>query len=191
MELVALPVVVLTIVFAPEVVRVIAGSAYDEAAAVLRVLMLGVGISYLSGVYGNALAALGRQGVLLRLSLVVLGVNLALNLALIPPFGVEGASVAVALSELAAFLGIRRLYRQVGTPPPLSIDVRVLAAAAVMAVVVAPKFLLADAPALPLALAGGVVGLLAYALALVGLRALPEAITGLLPARLARPRPRT
>ena len=102
--------VVLGIVFADDIVAVIGGDAFADAAWVLRILMLALGISYVNGVYGNALLAIGRQDALFKWSLVILGFNLAANLALIPPFGVVGASIAVVLSEALAFLAVRRLY---------------------------------------------------------------------------------
>ena len=117
METVALPLVVLFFVLADDVIRVIGDTQYEEAGWVLRILMLALAISYLSGVYGHALPALGLQNRLFKWSLVILGVNLVINLALIPPFGAVGAAVAVVLSEVVGFVVVRHLYSEVGTPP--------------------------------------------------------------------------
>ena len=54
-------------------IEVIAGAEYADAAWVLRILTLALGISYLNGVYGHALIALGRQNQLFRWSVVILG----------------------------------------------------------------------------------------------------------------------
>jgi O-antigen/teichoic acid export membrane protein len=191
MQLVALPIVLLTALFAPQIVVVIGGESYADAAPVLQILMVGVGVSYMTGVYGNALPALGQQREFFKWSVVVLVINLALNLVLIPPFGVIGAAVAVLLSELAVFAIIRWLYSRVGTPARVPPSPRVMAAAAIMTLVVSPKFLLDGAPPLALAVAGGALGLLAYLLALAWLRALPETMTAQLPPRLARALSRT
>ena len=100
MGAIALPLVVFFSVFADDVIRVIGGAGLRRRRAwVLRILMLALAVSYLSGVYGNALPALGRQNRLFKWTLVVLGRNLVINLALIPPFGVMGAAIAVVLAR--------------------------------------------------------------------------------------------
>jgi O-antigen/teichoic acid export membrane protein len=188
METLALPLTLLTIVFSREIVEVVGGGKYHEGAAVLAILMAGVGVSYLNGVYGNALPALGRQGRLFRWSLPVIGLNLVLNLALIPPLGVRGAAIAVVASEVLGFYVVRRLYMEVGRPARIG-DPSLIAAAAVMLAVVAPKFLIGHHGAVPsfaIAAAGGGLGLIAYVIALVGFRAVPEAIAVHLPRRLSR-----
>jgi O-antigen/teichoic acid export membrane protein len=187
MEVLALPLVALGIVFADDIVAVIGGPEFADAAWVLRILMLALGISYLNGVYGNALLALGRQDPLFKWSLVILGFNLAANLALIPPFGVIGASVAVVLSEALAFLAVRHLYGRGGLSPRIVPDPRILLAGAVMVVAVAPKFLLPDGAvaALPMVLLGSALGLLVYCAAMAALHAVPEAIAAQLPRRLS------
>ncbi len=124
MEVIALPLVALGIVFADDIVTVIGGTDFADAASVLRILMLALGLSYVNGVYGNALLALGRQDAFFRWSLVILGFNLVANLVLIPPFGVEGAAVAVVLSEALAFCrdppAVRRGRAEPAHPPGCS-----------------------------------------------------------------------
>jgi O-antigen/teichoic acid export membrane protein len=177
----------LGIVFAGDVIRVIGSPEYASAASVLRILMLALAISYLNGVYGHALVALGQQNRLFVCSALVLAANVALNLALIPPLGIDGAAIAVVLSELLAFVVVRALYGRVGTPPGARLEPRMLLAAAVMVVAVAPRFLLPDDLAAPLVvIAGGVVGVGAYAVALIVLKAVPEAIATHLPGRAAQ-----
>jgi O-antigen/teichoic acid export membrane protein len=182
MEAVALPVVLITAVFAADVIEVIAGAQYADAAWVLRILTLGLGISYLNGVYGSALTALGRQNQLFRWSLVILACNLAINMVLIPPFGVVGAAVAVVISELLAFVVVRRLYAQVGTAPPLTVNVRMLLAGAAMVVAAAPALLLpGDLTGSLLAVVGGTA-----AGVLVALHAVPPAVVAHVPPRILR-----
>jgi O-antigen/teichoic acid export membrane protein len=172
---IALPTVVLGITFAPEIVQVVGGDAYEDSATVLSILIVALAMSYLNGVYGNALLALGRQAALLAVTSAVLVVNLAVNLAMIPPWGVRGAAVAVVISEILAVFLVRRYYvKAAGRPatPPLG---RIVAAAAVLAALGAAKLLLiGDLPALAGALGGGALGLVLYAGLLVGFRALPE-----------------
>jgi O-antigen/teichoic acid export membrane protein len=186
MEVIALPAVLLVAVFADDVIRVIADQDYADAAWVLRILTFALGISYLNGVYGHALPALGRQNRLFRLSLVVLACNLAINLALIPPFGVVGAAVAVVISEVIAFVFVRRLYGEVGTAPTPKVDPRILLAGAVMVIAVMPALLLPNTlgGALLTVALGGALGMLVYAGVLIALRAVPQAIAVHLPPRV-------
>ena len=188
MEAIALPLVLVFAMFADDVIRVIAGDDFSDAAWVLRILTVALGVSYLSGVYGNALPALGRQNQLFRWSLVVLGANLVVNLALIPPFGVVGAAIAVVLSELIGFAVVRHLYGQVGRAPWPSFEPRMLLAGLLMAAAMAPLLLVPNgfAGSLVAVAVGGALGGLVYAAALIALRAVPAAIVPYLPARVLR-----
>jgi O-antigen/teichoic acid export membrane protein len=187
MEVLALPLVMLGIVFADDIVTVIGGDAFADAAWVLRILMLALGISYVNGVYGNALLAIGRQDALFKWSMLILGFNLAANLALIPPLGVIGASIAVVLSEALAFLAVRRLYGKGGLTPRMLPDPRILLAGAVTLIAVAPKFLLPEGTvgAPVTVVVGSAFGLAVYVVAIAALRATPEAIAAQLPRRLS------
>ena len=188
MEAVALPAVLITAVLASDVIEVIAGTEYADAAWVLRILTLALGISYLSGVYGHALTALGRQNQLFRWSLVILAVNLVINLALIPPFGVIGAGVAVVISEVLGLVILRRLYNEVGTAPPFTISIRMVVAGAAMVLAAAPALLLPSglAGSLVAVVGGSVVGVLVYAAALIALQAVPSAVAAHVPPRILR-----
>lgn len=72
--------------------------SYADMAATLRVLMLGVVALSLSRMLANYMAAIGRPGVNIAGSVVALVANIALNVALIPLWGVEGAATATAIS---------------------------------------------------------------------------------------------
>lgn len=174
MEMLVLPIVVLTAVFAPQIVAIVGGGAFSRAAPTLQILMVGLAASFVNGVYGNTLVAQGRQRSLLRVTVAVLGINLALNLALIPPFGIEGAAVAVSASELLALVLIRRLYLQVGSPPTNPLRARMLGAGAVLLAAIAFRWLPGSNAAI--VVAGGAVSLIAYVIALLRFRALPPTV---------------
>jgi O-antigen/teichoic acid export membrane protein len=61
LEAIALPITALLAIFAPEIVVVLGGHKYVRAAPVLAILALALGLSYLNGVFGSALLALGQQ----------------------------------------------------------------------------------------------------------------------------------
>ena len=182
MEAFALPVVVVTAVFADEIVRVIGGPGFADAAPVLQ-LILAIGVSYLNGVYGNALVALGRQSALLRLSVIVLAANLAINLVLIPPLGAKGAAIAVVATEVLAFFAVRRLYGRHAGALPSPPHGRILLAGLGLLAAVAIRALAGGLPDLLLIAVGGAAALAAYGTLLVSLRAVPEPIAALLAPR--------
>jgi O-antigen/teichoic acid export membrane protein len=175
MELIAVPVLVLVVALADPIVVLIGGSEFEDAALVLQILMIGLAISFVNGVYGNALVAIGRQAKLFWLSLLVLGANIAMNLVAIPLWGVEGAAVAVSLSELIAFFVVRKLYADAATLPRGERRGRVALAGLAMVAALAwvPWAPLGD---LALVLVAGVVGAVVYGVALLLLRALPEVV---------------
>lgn len=169
-------------IFSPEIVVVLGGGKYAAAAPVLAILALALAISYLSGAYGNALLALGRQRTLFWIAVGPLAVNLAANLLLIPALGVNGAAVAVVISELVGLILIRLYYVRVAGPPRAPRHTRILAAGTTLALLAALKFaLVPHAAPLLVVLVGGLLGILLYAGALVRFAALPAEILDQIP----------
>jgi O-antigen/teichoic acid export membrane protein len=166
------------VVFAEEIVDVVGGPRFDSAAPVLQIFSVGVAMSYMAAVVVQGLIALGQQRMLLRLSLIGLVLNVALNLALIPIWGTRGAAVAFAATEVFA-LGLNLVvYARIAKAPRMQRSPQLLAAACVMALVVLPKSLPAveaASPALVLAV-GGLLSLTVYVCSLYALRAIPRDI---------------
>jgi O-antigen/teichoic acid export membrane protein len=189
MQLLAVPVLLLG-VFAEELLVLIGGPAFRPAADALRLMLLALALAYMQTVLGHALVAQGRQRLALRVSLQVLVLNLVLNVALIPEFGIIGAAIALVVSELASLLLMWRRFRETGTPPRLRLSLAQCGAAAAMLIAfVGARWLGGEAglSAAPLLLVGGALGSIAYLVALAGLGGLPpEAMSGL--ARLRRRR---
>ncbi len=156
LQVVTVPVLVFFIAFAPEVIEVLGGSEFSDAAPVLRILMVNAAIVYVGTLFFQALVALGRQKKLFWLLLAVVAVNVPVNLVLIPLWGAEGAALAVVISELAAFALALRLYRDVGPLPRIERARATLLAGGAMAVVAAGFKLLPVADALPALIAVGV-----------------------------------
>jgi O-antigen/teichoic acid export membrane protein len=182
LEAIALPMAALLAIFSPEIVVLLGGHKYADAAPVLAILAVALGISYLNGVFGNALVALGHQRRLLWLTMATLAINLIVNLALIPPWGPVGAATAVVVSEIVALAVVRGFYvRTVGPPssPPHS---RIAIAGSTLGLLAAAKFALplGSKPLLVVGV-GGLLGVLIYSAALLRLGALPECLTNRLP----------
>lgn len=95
-----LPVTVGGALVAPMLVQLIYGSAYAESAPPLAALMASVALNVLRFVPLAALVASGRPREVLKVSVVGAAVNVALNLALIPRFGMLGAATSTVTTDV-------------------------------------------------------------------------------------------
>lgn len=122
------------LVLAPELVQLVAGDGFAEADTPLRLLLCAAAPAWISGLLGYTLIAGHRQRLVLRLSVVALVVNLALNLALVPSYGADAAAAVALGCELFLVTGGWLLVRaQLGIAPRLRMLWRAVVAAAVMA----------------------------------------------------------
>jgi O-antigen/teichoic acid export membrane protein len=173
---VGLPIAAGGLVVAPQVVELVAGDGFADAADPLRVLLFAGALAAVSGLFGYALIAAGRQTSALRLSIVALTVNLALNFALVPSLGVDAAAAVALGSELIMVAGgLWLVRRELGLRPRFRIAGRALIAAAAMAGALALVPAESLAVLLPLGIAIYAVAL--YALGGVDRRAI-EALRG-------------
>ena len=126
------------LVVAPELVRLIGGDEFAGAAGPLRLLLFAVVLAFVSGLFGHALIAAGRQASALRLGIGALVFNLVLNLALVPPFGIDAAAAVALASELLLVGGgLFLVRRELGLNPRFLLLWRAVVAAAAMASVLA------------------------------------------------------
>ena len=126
------------LVVASDLVRLLGGEEFAGAADPLRLLLFAVALAFVSGLFGHALIAGGRQGSALRLALAALAFNLVLNLALVPPYGIEAAAAVALASELLLVAGgLVLVRRDLGLTPHFRLLWRAPAAAAVMGAVLA------------------------------------------------------
>jgi O-antigen/teichoic acid export membrane protein len=159
--LVTVPVAVGGALVAPLLVTLLFGRAYGDSAVALQVLVLSVPVAALREVAVAALIARHQEPALLRVNAVAAVVNVGLNLALIPAFGLAGAAWATVASE-AVRLWVAAVAARAAVLAnwPLGTLARVTAAGAAMGVAV---HLSGTATSLAAIAVGGVV----YPLALV------------------------
>lgn len=140
---VSLPLVVLLLFFPDVVISVTFGADYTSAATALQLLTVPIFVTIVMGANAKALIALGHTNVQLYVNGGMAVLNVALNVVLIPAFGITGAAVAsmIALSGRDVLYTLA-LYRWHGIQPfskpllkPLAV-VAVLAPAAYFAFVV-------------------------------------------------------
>ena len=129
LTLAAVAVMVLCVPLAPEIVAVIGGGdEFDGAVPVVRLLAVAVAFVFVTTYFFHALVALNRQRELVILIVVVLVLNVALNAALIPPAGAEGAALALILSEVASLVLVAGAYSRVARLPRLAKPLRLASA---------------------------------------------------------------
>jgi O-antigen/teichoic acid export membrane protein len=120
------------------VIELVAGDGFAEAADPLRILLFAGALAAVSGLLGYALIAGGRQTSALRLALVALALNIALNLALVPSLGIDAAAAVTVASEVFMVAGgIWLVRRELHLRPRFALAWRVVLAAAVMGGVLA------------------------------------------------------
>ncbi|MGI9094348.1 MAG: oligosaccharide flippase family protein, partial [Thermoleophilaceae bacterium] len=90
MQIGALALVTIFVGFAREIVTVVGGPGFGDAALVLEILVVGVGLTYVGNVLAQVLLAINRQGQLFALALALLPANVLLNVALLPLWGARG-----------------------------------------------------------------------------------------------------
>lgn len=107
----------LGIIAAPLAVPLIFGDAFSGAVAPLRVLLVSAAVAAVFSVFGPLLTAHGVLWPVTRGVVIAVTLNVALDILLVPPFGLTGAALAtlVAYSVTAAF-ALVAARRRLGLP---------------------------------------------------------------------------
>jgi O-antigen/teichoic acid export membrane protein len=137
--LLAVPLVAGGLVLAPQIVALVGGPDFADAATPLQILLVAGALSWVNGVFGFALVAKRRQAAALWLNLTALAFNVSLNLLLVPLYGIVVAAVVTVASELVILAGsVRLMRRHFAFFPRLRTLVPAVACAAAMAAVLWP-----------------------------------------------------
>jgi len=111
----SLPAFVALLVFPEQLLRLVGGTDFVAGAAVTVILALGQVVNAVTGPCGTVLTMSGRVAVNMADNVAALLLNVALNLWLIPTYGVVGAAVAWAVSlaavNVARVVQVRALVR--------------------------------------------------------------------------------
>ncbi len=107
--------------FAPQIYRLLYGTAFLSAAYPFALLLVARMIAVLNGIFGWGLWAQHRDGLMLRLTVAAAIVSLPLNFCLIPRLGLSGAAGVCVICEtlmlLATAWASRVLLQQSGSAP--------------------------------------------------------------------------
>jgi len=160
---IGLPLAAGGVVLATGIVELAGGSEFAGSAEPLRLLLPAGALAYVNGLFGYALIAKNRQRDALWLNVVGLVLNLALNFALVPTYGIVAAAAVTLGCEVVILGGSWFLMRtHYGFFPSLVGAGKALLAALVMAGVLWP---LRHGPVIPLVALGAVVyGVVLFAL---------------------------
>jgi O-antigen/teichoic acid export membrane protein len=152
----SMPLIIVLVVCGDELVTFVLGDRYKDAAEPLAIISGSMVLGFLNYLFWNALLAAYEERAKLKIMLVALPLNVALNLVLIPPYGPTGAAIALLASDL--LVGIWQVLvvdRRVFSIPMLRIAL-VPSVACVVAVILG----LAIASELPVL--GGVAGVVLF-----------------------------
>ncbi|WP_238515727.1 flippase [Thermococcus sp. 4557] len=112
------PVFLFVFVFPESAINLFFGPKYLEASTALRILSAGFMFHVMMGLNGMSLIAVGEPSANLTGNLFAAAANVALNIVLIPIYGIEGAAVATAVSYVTANLyRTWWLHRKTGIHP--------------------------------------------------------------------------
>jgi len=131
---VTLPFVVGGLMIAPQLLRAIFGEEYSPAATALRLLLVSLFFIALHGASRNLFLAYERLGIETWIMAAGVVVNVGLNLALIPRYGLNGAALATAAADGVILILCVVAVARFGIRPSLWLLVVPLAAGGAMAV---------------------------------------------------------
>ena len=165
-----------TVVAAPGVVSVMAGSGYADAATPLRIIAATLLASFLAAPLGFALLSLHRHALLLLANAVALAVAIPTLLILVPAHGASGAATATAIGDWTLIAAYAVALWRAGSPVTMRPFLVLKSAAAAL---VAAAVVLSPLPTL----VNGGLALGVYGALLLLTRAVPDELFDLLPRR--------
>ena len=116
----ALPVVIVIVVFGELIIRIVFGPEYESAYVPLVILCVGQLVNASMGSVGALLNMTGHERDTTKSILVAAVVNVALNLSLVPLWGIIGAAVATACTLIAWNLVMwHKVRARIGIEPSL------------------------------------------------------------------------
>lgn len=112
------PIAVWIFISAPLIVSLLFGDNYRDAVPVLRILAPAIVFLFPGALYIYLFSAIGKQGLQTLTAALCLGVNIALDLLLIPRYGHSGAAAATLIAEGVFFASGLWLLVRTGYRPP-------------------------------------------------------------------------
>lgn len=165
---IAAPMIVGGIVLSLSLLKAIFGPEYVEGAGAFRLLLLSIGFVFIHGAMHNILLVSNRLKVEMWIMAVAAGLNIGLNIILIPRYGLVGAAFVTALAEGLVLLMMLFAIHKIGIRLDFQPVSRPLLAAGVMG-----ASLIVFGTNRPLALCLGL-GFVVYVFTLIVFRGIPQ-----------------
>lgn len=102
--LLGLPIAMGTTVVSRQIIELVYGGRFEDSVRVLQVLIWAAPAIFLNSLLGNVLYASGKQSVAAVTSGLKIGVNVMLNLLLIPDYNYLGAGIATVATEIGGLI---------------------------------------------------------------------------------------
>jgi O-antigen/teichoic acid export membrane protein len=131
----AVPMVLFVMMFASQIIRVVAGPGFELSVDLLKILVAGVGISFLNAYLGFLLVTKHREKDVLTLSVFTIVTNVTLNLILIPRYSFYAAAWTSAFSEfMCFFISLYFVWKRFNFKPSHTVLLKSALAAAIACV---------------------------------------------------------
>lgn len=135
--IIAVPIVFGGFVLAEKLITMIAGEEFIISASILKILIFAIGFLFIGQLFGYTIVAIKKQRQMMWCYMWVAIFGLAAYLIFIPRYSYyAAASITIVTEFLIAILGMRIVYREVGSSLKIGILWRAVLSAAVMAVAI-------------------------------------------------------
>ncbi len=126
--LLMLPIVVFLFTFAEVFLGLLFGLEYISGATAFRVLLFGILLYIVAQSNNSLLSGIGKPKIVMYITLFAAGINILLNLFLIPLYSINGAALATTISYALAFiLSFYSLRKEISLKIDLSLWSRLFA----------------------------------------------------------------
>ena len=105
------------LILSQPLILLVFGGEYSNSVIPLQILTWNVTLIFINMAYGIPLLAWGKEKQFTKYVALGAAVNLIFNFALIPPYGMIGASLATVLAELTVFFGVYREFQKMTSVP--------------------------------------------------------------------------
>jgi O-antigen/teichoic acid export membrane protein len=128
------PILVGTLVLARQIIGLTTGGqGWDDSIIVLRILVLAVSVSFITNLINNAILAFKNYRPLLVRQIILVAINFALNIILIPRIGYFGSALATVFTEICVLgFGYLVLRQSIDFTPRLNNVLKVVLSSVAM-----------------------------------------------------------
>lgn len=130
----AMPLAVGGLFLSKQIIHLVAGQGFDNAAGVLQILVFATAIIFFGSLFSSMIIAAEKQRALAKIYAIGAVVNFSVNLILIPKFSYWGAASSTLFTELLVTgLMVVAIKKYVGFSPVFSAFLKIILASSAMA----------------------------------------------------------